>query len=121
MEQLTLVRPDRVAMAPLPAEAPLDMPRQSLSSYDRAARRRLRGETPVRLARLVLGLGAVALTAYLVHQMWLVLSVGGLTSVEWVMRVPDSTRHRRPTTVRPVSRTPGASTVSSPTCTSGST
>ncbi|HRO09884.1 glucans biosynthesis glucosyltransferase MdoH [Amaricoccus sp.] len=87
MEQLTLPPRDRTATAPLPAEAPLEMPVQSLDRYDRARRRRLRGETPARLARLVLGLTALALTAWLVRQMWLVLSVGGMTSVEQVMLV----------------------------------
>ena len=53
MEQLTLPRRGQVRTAPLPPEAPLDMPEQSLTRYDRARRRRLRGETRVRFARLL--------------------------------------------------------------------
>ena len=41
MEQLTLPRREELATAPLPPEAPLDMPEQSLTTYDRARRRRL--------------------------------------------------------------------------------
>lgn len=71
--------------APLPPEAPVAMPEQSLRSYDRARRRRLRGENSVRLARAILFAGTLAVTAFLVHQMWLVLLVGGLTGVEKAM------------------------------------
>ena len=87
MEQLTLARSDLVASAPLPPEAPLAMPEQSLTTYDSARRWRLRGEARVRLARAGLFLTAILLTAYLTHQMWMVLSVGELTSVEQVMLV----------------------------------
>lgn len=93
MEQLTFQRPDAeatvaaaaAATAPLPPEAPLAMPVQSLTRYDPVRRRRLRGEPRVRLARAGLFVTAALLTAYLTHQMWMVLSVGELTSVERVM------------------------------------
>ena len=61
------------------------MPEQSLARYDRVRRDRLPGETGVRLARLFLFAATLLLTALLVHQMWLVLSVGGLTGVEKAM------------------------------------
>ncbi len=85
MEQLTLARHHPAAASPLPPEAPLEMPEQSLRTYDSERRWRLQGEAPVRLARVGLFLTALLLTVYLVHQMWLVLSVGELTSVEQVM------------------------------------
>jgi membrane glycosyltransferase len=92
MEHLTVaatapLRNDVVAAAPLPPEAPIPMPEQSLRSYDRARRNRLRGEAPVMIARAVLFGGTLALTVALVHQMWLVLAIGGLTGVEKVMLV----------------------------------
>jgi membrane glycosyltransferase len=77
-------RPPAGPAPPLPPEAPLAMPHQELDRFDRR-RQRLGREPRARLARLVLFGGSIALAAYLVHQMWLVLSIGGMTSVEWVM------------------------------------
>lgn len=88
MEPVTLALPLRLPAgppAPLPPRAPLDMPEQGLSDYDRTARYRLRGESGPRIARAVLIAGALLLSAFLVHQMWLVLSIGGLTGVEKAM------------------------------------
>ena len=86
MEQLTLSPagpgPRR---APLPPESPLEMPEQSLGAYDRERRRRLRGEAPVRSPALGLVPDRAPAHGLLVHQMWLVLSVGELTGVEKVM------------------------------------
>jgi len=89
MEQLTLSATDRLpaALAPLPPESPMAMPEQSLRHYERTRRFRLRGENSVRLGRTVLFAGTAVATALLVHQMWLVLSIGGLTGVEKVMLV----------------------------------
>ncbi len=81
MEQLT-VSPAAEA-APRPPELPLAMPEQRLRGYRR--RRVLKGERSVRLARVGLGVASLLLTSALVHQMWLVLSVGELTGVERVM------------------------------------
>jgi membrane glycosyltransferase len=88
MEHLTQTIPLRVTRsAPLPPEAPLEMREQSLVAYDRDRRRPLPGEASVRLARAGLVLTAALLSAFLIHQMWLVLGIGGLTSVEWIMLV----------------------------------
>ncbi len=94
MEHLTVATADgttsdgtAAAEAPLPSTAPVEMPEQSLRSYDRDRRDRLPGEPSVGFARVVLFGGTLALTAVLVHQMWLVLSIGGLTGVEKVMLV----------------------------------
>ena len=87
MEQLTLARRTRTVTAPLPPEAPMEMPQQSLRTYDSERRWRLQGEARVRLGRVGLVLTATLLTGYLAHQMYMVLSVGGLTSVEQVIRI----------------------------------
>ncbi len=84
MEQLTtLPRGEPPRSAPLPPQAPLAMPEQKLRRFGR--RRRLAAEPAVRFARFGLALTTVLLTVVLAHQMWLVLSVGELTSVEQVM------------------------------------
>lgn len=90
MEQLTVPETGHMPAAmpllpPLPPESPIAMPEQSLRGYDRARRYRLRGENAVRFARTVLFAGTAVGAALLVHQMWLVLSIGGLTGVEKVM------------------------------------
>ncbi len=87
MEQLTLVRPPADAVPPLPPEAPLAMPVQSLRQYDSERRFRLQGETRVRLARVGLYVSTLLLTIVLARQMHLVLAVGELTGVEKVMLV----------------------------------
>ncbi len=83
MEQLTVTPAADATLPPLPPEAPIEMPEQVLRGYRRT--RRLKGETSVRLARAGLFITSLLLTAVLVHQMWLVLSVGELTGVERVM------------------------------------
>ena len=84
MEQLTVAPPLTDAAAPLPPPAPLEMPAQRLSSYDHA-RPRLTERASVNFARAGLALAAALLSILLIHQMWLVLSVGELTGVERVM------------------------------------
>ena len=83
MEQLTLIPPETSRRAPLPPESPLEMKEQSLTRYVRS--RRVAEEPGVQLARAGLFAAALLLTVLLVHQMWLVLSVGELTGVERVM------------------------------------
>ncbi len=86
MEQLTLAPSAATGTeAPLPPLAPLEMPEQPIRPYRR--KRRLRGEARVRLARAGLAAAALLLTVALGNQMWLVLSVGELTSVEQLMLV----------------------------------
>lgn len=88
MEHLTVATaagPRSEPAAPLPPQAPIAMPEQSLRRYDRARRHRLREVASVEVARVVLFGGTLALAAALVHQMWLVLQIGGLTGVEKVM------------------------------------
>jgi membrane glycosyltransferase len=88
MEPVTLPLPSRLPAGPpppTPPEAPLEMAEQSLTRFDRARRRRLPGEPGVRFARFFLFAAATLLSAFLVHQMWLVLSIGGLTGVEKAM------------------------------------
>jgi len=88
MEPLTLALPARLPAGPpppLPPAAPLEMDEQSLTRRHRSAPRRLPGEAGARIARGFLLIAAILLTALLVHQMWLVLGVGGLTSVERAM------------------------------------
>lgn len=73
--------------APLPPQAPVAMPTQSLRTYDRRLRHRLKGEPRVRVARAALALITILGTIFLTHQMYLVLQVGELTGVERVMLV----------------------------------
>ena len=84
MEHVTLAPgPD----APLPPQAPMAMPTQSLTTYDKRLRHRLKGEPRVRVARAALALITILGTIFLTHQMYLVLQVGELTGVEKVMLV----------------------------------
>src|SRR3954471_16704376 len=86
MEHLTLAPRARTEReGPLPPPAPHAMPEQPVRGFRR--QRRLPGESRVRLARAALALAALLLTIVLSHQMWLVLSVGELTSVEQLMLV----------------------------------
>lgn len=71
--------------APLPPEAAIEMPEQSLREYDRARRHALRREPSANVARIALFAAALALTIFLTHQMRLVLGVGGMTGIEWAM------------------------------------
>lgn len=89
---------DRVAKAltagpgdpapPLPPLTPREMPIQNLRAFDRSKRAvRPRFDWSVFLARLSLFGGTFALTAWLAHEMYLVLSVGQLVAIEIVMLV----------------------------------
>jgi membrane glycosyltransferase len=83
--------PPLPAFAPLPAtprEAPLAMPVQSLRRFPRSARRAwinpARAVTPW-FARLFVFGGALALTAYGAREMYGVVEVGEITTLEWAM------------------------------------
>ena len=70
----------------MPDESRLKMPVQSLSAYEKAARKpKVAGGTW--LARLVIFGGALALTCYGAWQMYKVVSVGGTTTLEWALLV----------------------------------
>ncbi|WP_340107834.1 glucans biosynthesis glucosyltransferase MdoH [Pikeienuella sp. HZG-20] len=72
---------------PLPASAPLEMPTQDLRRF---TRRRLAApppDTATIRARLALGFGAALVTAALAHEMWRVLAVGELNTIELAMLV----------------------------------
>src|SRR5262245_16783213 len=74
------------ALASMPACSPLEMPTQSFARYDkpRAHKGRLRrSDWRAQLARLAVFGGALALTVYGTHEMHGVVSVGGVTSLEW--------------------------------------
>ena len=82
-------RPPAVVLAPaMPREAPLAMPVQSLRRFPRSARRAwvdsARAATPW-LARLFVFGGALALTAYGAREMYGVVEVGEITTLEWAM------------------------------------
>jgi membrane glycosyltransferase len=77
-------------IAPMPPEAPLSMPAQSLSKFNQndrhqnILRHRLIGCWLIRL--LVFG-GGLALTIYGGHEMYRVVEVGGVTALEWVLLI----------------------------------
>jgi membrane glycosyltransferase len=77
--------PDADALACMPARRPLEMPTQSFSRYERhhVGARRIAWRTL--LARLVVFGGAILLTAYGANEMYGVLAVGGVTTLEWVL------------------------------------
>lgn len=96
-----ITKPDRQAMAApdvaevdpyesMPSYAPLEMPVQSLSRFDKKKRRaRLAPEiwrTPW-LARLLIFGGGLALTAFGAYEMYRVVEVGGVTPLEWALLV----------------------------------
>jgi len=71
-----------------PREAPLAMPVQSLRKFDRRERRSWilpRHAHPPLLARLVVFGGAAALTAYGAREMYGVVAVGEITTLEWAL------------------------------------
>ncbi|MGE0626397.1 MAG: glucans biosynthesis glucosyltransferase MdoH [Hyphomicrobiaceae bacterium] len=87
--RLTLFR-DVDAMASMPAPAPLEMPTQSLSAHVRARRyaRPANGsDVLVWFIRAIVFGGAVALTIYGANEMYGVVSLGGVTALEWVLLV----------------------------------
>ena len=72
----------------MPEEKRLAMPEQGLQRYDpprQAINRRFRSGTW--LARLLIFGGAIATTAYGADQMYKVVSLGGTTTLEWVLLV----------------------------------
>jgi membrane glycosyltransferase len=82
--------PDADVLASMPAGSPLDMPTQALGRYDKSRRREASLRRPswrVRLARLAVFGGTLALTAYGANEMHGVLAVGGVTSLEWVLLI----------------------------------
>ena len=73
---------------PMPPEAPLAMPTQGLLRYD-PPRARVRSgvDAATWLARLLIFGGGVALTVYGAMEMYGVVSVGGVTLLEWALLV----------------------------------
>ena len=71
---------------PLPEEAPLDMPVQSLRQAP-PRRRPVSSPRGMVLRRVLVIGGAVAMTAEAAHEMYLVLQVGGLTTLEILVLV----------------------------------
>lgn len=84
-----LLFPDAEALASMPERSPLEMPTQSFSRYDkpRPPVQPRRGRWRVRLARVGVFGGAIALTAYGASEMYGVLAVGGVTTLEWVLLI----------------------------------
>ncbi len=79
-----------VAYACMPPEAPLDMPTQSLSKFDRSSRRRDISRhrfLGTLFARLFIFGGGLALTAYGAYEMYEVVAVGGVTLLEWALLI----------------------------------
>lgn len=74
------------AMPGMPDLAPLDMPEQSLTEFVApATRRRLDRMAKPILSRFVVFGGALALTVYGGMQMYDVVNIGGVTTLEWVL------------------------------------
>ncbi|ACK49682.1 glycosyl transferase family 2 [Methylocella silvestris BL2] len=74
----------------MPAEAPLDMPTQSLSRFDPSTRRKNVLRHPwlgVLFARLFVFGGGLALTCYGAYEMYEVVAVGGVTLLEWALLI----------------------------------
>ena len=99
MEPVTLPAAGAAAGRPAGAAAAAGAARRCPSRASRAStgvrRHRLPGEPGVRLARACCSSRAtLLLTALLVHQMWLVLSIGGLTGVEKAMLGALRRQHR---------------------------
>ena len=85
MDSLTAQTPAQPAT---PREAPLAMPVQSLRSFDRRERRSPvapRHDPTLALARLIIFGGAAALTAYGAREMYGVVAVGEITTLEWAL------------------------------------
>src|SRR5262249_19587362 len=78
------------ALASMPARSPLEMPTQSFARYDRSrgqGRGTRRWSWRVGLARVAVFGGAIGLTAYGANEMYGVLAVGGVTTLEWVLLI----------------------------------
>jgi membrane glycosyltransferase len=79
-----------LALPATPREAPLAMPVQSLRKFDRRERRRSvlpRHLRALVLARLIIFGGAAALTVYGAREMYGVVAVGEITTLEWALVV----------------------------------
>ncbi|MFO1105902.1 MAG: glucans biosynthesis glucosyltransferase MdoH [Amaricoccus sp.] len=88
MDRVTIPLEEVAPAPPLPPDAPLDMPVQNFRRFDRRTRARRPGfNWGVFGARMALFLGTIGLTAWLANQMYLVLSVGKLVTVEIIMLV----------------------------------
>ena len=78
------------ALASMPARNSLEMPLQSFSRYDRpaaAGARSRRSGWRTQLARSAVFGGALALTVYGAREMHGVVSVGGVTALEWCLLI----------------------------------
>jgi|KBSSwiStaDraftv2_1062776.scaffolds.fasta_scaffold02996_7 membrane glycosyltransferase len=78
------------ALASMPARSSLEMPLQSFSRYDRpaaAGARSRRSGWRTQLARSAVFGGALALTVYGAREMHGVVSVGGVTALEWCLLI----------------------------------
>jgi membrane glycosyltransferase len=76
------------SFADTPPEAPLAMPVQSLSQFDRTGRREdIASHSLIGcwLTRLLVFGGGLALTVYGGHEMYRVVEVGGVTALEWAL------------------------------------
>src|SRR5436305_6144734 len=74
----------------MPPEAPLEMPVQSLSHFDRRTRiqdAKKRFALATWLARLAVFGGGLALTIYGAHEMYKVVEVGGVTPLKWALLI----------------------------------
>jgi membrane glycosyltransferase len=77
-------------LAPTPPEAPLPMPVQSLSRFDRSQRHQPAVKTNrlrVWLARLFVFGGGFALTLYGSNEMYKVIDVGPITTLKWALLI----------------------------------
>ncbi len=74
----------------MPPEAPLEMPVQSLSKFEKRSRHsdpKKRGAIGVWLSRLLVFGGGFALTIYGAHEMYKVVEVGGVTLLKWALLI----------------------------------
>ena len=73
---------------PMPPASPLAMPTQSLTRFSPSERRRrVIARAKPWLARLAVFGGGLALTGYGTWEMWNVVSVGGVTALEWALLI----------------------------------
>ena len=63
------------------------MPAQSLSRFDRSKARRPASSRPPYFARLFVYGGALGLTAWGAHEMYGVVSVSGVTFLQWLLLI----------------------------------
>lgn len=87
MDRVAFTAAQPAYAAPLPPLSPMEMPEQNFRRFKRSGDRSLPIVPGVWLARLALFGGTLGLTAWLAHQMYMVLSVGQLVAIEMVMLV----------------------------------